>query len=173
MKLTPPPSQTLVEVFNTDAAAQAAVRELKEMGFSDSQINIELHFEGANTSEGEHHHEGEQIGDFAMSGAAAGLGIGALWGLGILAGVAPEIYPTVIAAFPSAVLSTAAAGATVVGTSGALIGKLRHHDDESHQEHGCESGYAIVTVKAGTRAEIASRVLNHFNQNKCASSQAM
>ena len=48
--------------------------------------------------------------------------MGALWGLGILAGIVPAIGPAIAGGTLAAILSSAAAGAATAGVAGALIG---------------------------------------------------
>lgn len=158
-------SETLIEIFNSDEDALAAVQELKRNGFSDAQITVTSHGVAPADLPLE-----EDIGEYAMSGAAAGLGLSAVLGLGILAGVAPDVTSAVVAGFPGLIFSTAAAGAALAGTSGAVVGTVHGH----HFSHGelPKSPYTVVTVRSGRRASVASRVLNQFSQNK-QSSQAM
>lgn len=164
-----PHSGTLVEVFNSVEAAQAAIRELKAVGFRDSQIQIISHPRAVNSDSD----EDKEIAGGATAGAAAGLGIGAIWGLGILAGITPGVDPAIAGGAVSVVLSSAAAGAATVGTAGALIGFGVSHEHAVHHPHFLRPGHTIVTVKAGTRADIASSVLNRFNRPDRFPTQAM
>lgn len=159
-------SETIVEIFNSDQDALAAVSELKKNGFSDAQITVTSHGTAPEDVPLE-----DDIGEYAMSGAAAGLGLSAVLGLGILAGVAPDVTTAVVAGFPGLIFSTAAAGAAIAGTSGAVVGTVHGHHF-SHGEHH-QTPYTVVTVRSGRRASVASRVLTTFNQSKQSSSQAM
>jgi uncharacterized protein (TIGR02271 family) len=60
--------------------------------------------------------------------------VGALWGLGILAGVLPAIGPAIAGGTLAAILSSAAAGAATAGIAGTLIG-LGIPEDEANYYH--------------------------------------
>ena len=85
-----------------------------------------------------------------------GLGLGALAGLGVLAGVIPVVGPAIAAGTLGVVLSNAAAGAGIAGLVGALVGAgIPEHEAEYY--HGeLESGRTIVTVTAEGRADEAA-----------------
>lgn len=161
---------TLVEVFNDDEMAQAAVRELKAVGFTELQIGIVSH-DRRDTPEPID--PATEISESAVTGAAAGLGLGTIWGLGVLAGIAPGVGPAIAGGTLGVLLSTAAAGAATMGTAGALIGLGVSHEEAGRYEDMFKSGHTIVTVRAGTRADIASSVLNRFNGSQRYPSQAM
>jgi hypothetical protein len=152
---------TLIEVFNNDEAAQAAVRELKAVGFSDSQIHVVLHPEHIESEK--HTNESEsEIAEGAKTGAAAGIGIGAIWGLGVLTGIAPDLGPVIAGGAFGVFLSATAAG----GTAGALVRMHTQHEESVEQEPLHTPSHTIVTVRAGTRADIACSVLNRFNRHE-------
>ena len=138
----------LVEVFHDHEVAQAAVSELKSMGFRDSQI--EVAFVDREILE---EAETEDVIELLKFRTAAGLGVGALVGLGIVSGIVPAIAGGTI----GIIISSAVAAATV-GGAGTFI-ELRG------PRKGLEvkSGLIVVTVKAGPRDEIACSVLNRFN----------
>jgi hypothetical protein len=153
---------TLVEVFNDAEDAQNAVRELKALGFTDSQIGI-VSLNLQEETQSEDISEIEEIEGGAAAGAAAGLGIGALWGLAILAGIVPGIGPAIAGGTLGLMVSSAAAGAATAGLAGALIGVGVSHEEADHYQDQFTAGQTIVTVKAGARADIACSVLNRFN----------
>jgi uncharacterized protein (TIGR02271 family) len=90
---------------------------------------------------------------------AAGAGIGALWGLGILAGVLPAIGPAIAGGTLAAILSSAAAGAAAAGLGGALIGMGLSKEEADFYESELQSGRTIVTVNAGSRQSEARSLL--------------
>ena len=140
----------LVEVFHDHEVAQAAVSELKSMGFRDSQI--EVAFVDREILE---EAETEDVIELLKFLSAAGLGVVGLVGLGIVSGIVPAIAGGTI----GIIISSAVAAATVggAGTFIELRGPRKGLDDE------VKSGLIVVTVKAGPRDEIACSVLNRFN----------
>src|SRR5687767_1826399 len=100
---------TIVGVFESPAAAQRAVNELRQAGFSDSQIGVVSHNKdgGADVV-----NDGNtKATEGAATGLAAGAGVGALWGLAILSGLLPGIGPAIAGGTMGVLLSSAAAGA--------------------------------------------------------------
>jgi hypothetical protein len=164
MDLKSDPAVTLVQVFNDDDVAQAAVQELKAVGFSESQIRVVAHDVQLPEESSSAETEVAEIAEGATAGAAAGFGIGALWGIGVLAGIAPDISPAIAGGAIGVLFSCAATGAATIGTVGALFGFGAHHEHVAHSRNQFDVHHTIVTVRAGTRAGIASSVLNHFNR---------
>ncbi len=159
---------TLVEIFNADDAAQAAIRQLKAKGFRESQIVVAIH-DGEIPDDAE---SGTEIGERATAGVAAGLGVGTLWGLAILAGIVPGIGPAIAGGTIGVLLSSAAAAAATAGTAGALIGLKMSHEEIGNEIGRSHPRFTIVTVKAGSRADIADEVLTKFNGSDRLSTQA-
>ena len=148
-----------VGVFEEGADACAAVRELKVCGFSDAHIGVAARYdETGRESDSE---TASEAG--AVTGLAAGAGIGTLWGLAILAGVLPGIGTAIAGGTLGVLLSSAAAGAAVAGVAGALIGLGIPEEDAAYYEDEFKAGRTIVTVKAGSRADEAASVMAQFN----------
>jgi hypothetical protein len=64
-----------------------------------------------------------------------GLDLGALAGLGVLAGVIPVVGPAIAAGTSGVVLSNAAAEAGIAGLVGALVGaSILEHEAKRYQE---------------------------------------
>ena len=160
---------TLVEIFNADDAAQAAIQQLKATGFKESQIVVAIH-DGEIPDDAE---IGTEIGERATAGVAAGLGVGTRWGLAILAGIVPGIGPAVVGGTIGVLLSSAAVAAATAGTAGALIGLKVSHEEIGNELGGGHPRFKIVTVKAGPRADIADEVLTKFKRSDRISTQAM
>ena len=140
-------STTVVGVFETPAAAQRAVNELRQAGFTDSQIGVVSHNRDGGTdvvSDGD-----TKAAEGAATGLAAGAGIGALWGLAILSGLLPGIGPAIAGGTMGVLLSSAAAGAAAAGIGGALIGMGISDDDAKYYDNEFRSGRTIVTVQGG------------------------
>src|SRR5262249_9843305 len=96
----------------------------------------------------------------ALTGAVAGLGLGALTGYGVLAGVGPVLGAAVCAGPLGVILSNAAAGAGIGGLGGFLVGAgIPEHEAKFYQAE-FDAGNAIVTVHAGSRATEATDILH-------------
>ncbi len=138
--------ETVVAVFHSHAEAQQAVRDLKAAGFTDDQIGI-----AAKDHDGSYQEqtEGNKAGKGATVGAVGGLGAGALWGLGIVAGVLPAIGPVIAGGALAAVAASAAGTAAAGGLIGALIGLGIPEEEAEYYESEFDRGRTVVTVKAG------------------------
>lgn len=157
---------TLIEVFNNHEAACEAVRELKAVGFTDAQIGIVFHPDHVETRV----HSGEsELSKGARAGTAAGIGIGALWSLGVLTGTVPDLGPIIGGGALGVFLSATAAGST----AGALIRIHTPQSDSYPQKNHLIPAHTIVTVRAGTRADIACSILNQFNRPERFVAQSM
>src|ERR1700722_434502 len=77
---------------------------------------------------------------------AAGVGIGGLVALGLLAGVIPGIGPAIAAGALGVILANAAAGGAVAGIAGALIGLGIPSHEANHYEGEFKAGRTIVAV---------------------------
>ncbi len=80
-------------VFQTRAAAEDAILELKRAGFADNTIGmVARHLDGTMVTE----KSGETMAEEGLAaGAVVGAGAGALVGLGVLAGTIPVIGPAI------------------------------------------------------------------------------
>ncbi len=153
--------ETVVAVFHSHSEAQAAVRDLKAAGFTDEQIGV-----AAKDLDGSHqeHTEGNMAGKVATAGAVGGLGAGALWGLGIVAGVLPAIGPVIAGGALAAIAASAAGTAAAGGLIGALIGLGIPEEEAEYYESELNSGRTVVTVKAGAgKYDKARRILDDSN----------
>ncbi len=76
---------TVIGVFNSQAEAQAAVNDLRALGFTDSQIGVAYKHDQTASTQGTLDRRTtdteENASTGAATGAAVGLGAGALWGL--------------------------------------------------------------------------------------------
>lgn len=160
-----------VGVFRDQADAQRAIRELKQMGFTDEQIGVASKHEG-DFPEGTEMAEGSQAATGAGIGAATGLGVGGLWGLGIMAGVLPAIGPAIAGGALATLLTSAAAGAATGGLLGALAGMGIPEDEAEYYEGEFERGGTIITVRADHRFDEARQVLQQFGAYDVHSQQA-
>jgi len=150
---------TIVAVFQDDSKAQQAVRELKQAGFRDDQLGVVSHDRNA---VGEKHTEGTHVTEGAVTGVAAGAGIGALWALGIAAGFMPVIGPVVAGGLLASVLASAAGGAAIAGIVGALVGLGIPEEEAQYYEGEFKAGRTIVTVKPEGRYDEAWAILSRY-----------
>lgn len=140
--------------------AEAAVQELRREGFDATDIGIAArNANGQWTEYASVPSDASNAGAGAAAGAAAGAGVGGLWALGIAAGILPAIGPVVAGGLLASILASAAAGATAGGLAGALIGIGVSEDEARHYEEELASGRTVVTVRAGSRYDLAVRIL--------------
>src|SRR5262249_57332627 len=95
----------------------------------------------------------------AATGVVAGLGLGALAGLGVLSGAIPVVGPAIAGGTLGVILSNAAAGAAIAGLTGALIGYGIPEEEAKYYESEFEAGRTIVTVHANGRVDDATAIL--------------
>jgi hypothetical protein len=148
---------TVVGVFETPASAQRAVSELRQAGFTDKQIGVVAHNKDGGMTKAVDNDTKATEG--AVTGLAAGAGVGALWGLAILSGLLPGIGPAIAGGTMGVLLSSAAAGAAAAGIGGALLGMGIPDEDAKYYETEFKSGRTIVTVKAGANAARAESII--------------
>jgi len=149
----------VVGVFHDRAAAQQAIRDLKQAGFREDQIGVVArHEEGEVVAETP---SGANMAAGAGIGAAAGAGIGALWALGIATLGFPALGPALIGGtVVAAVLASAGGGAAVGTLLGALIGLGIPEEEAQFYEKEVHAGRTVVTVKADGRFAEAWNILN-------------
>jgi hypothetical protein len=150
-------TNTAVGVFESSAAAQRAVNELRQAGFTESQIGVVSHNKDESASGVDDGNT--KAAEGAATGLAAGAGVGALWGLAILSGLLPGIGPAIAGGTMGILLSSAAAGAAAAGIGGALIGMGISDDDAKYYDKEFRSGRTIVTVQ-GANAARAQTILS-------------
>jgi uncharacterized protein (TIGR02271 family) len=159
---------TLVGVFEDPYQADKAVNELLNSGFRQDQIGVAMRTtegmsESSTTPDADTaDSDGSYAGSGAVTGAITGLGLGALAGLGVLAGVVPVIGPAIAAGTMGVILSNAAAGAGIVGLVGALVGAGMPEHEAQYYHEEFEAGRTIVTVAADGRADEATAILQRY-----------
>jgi len=135
---------TAVGVFDTPIAAEAAIRALKEAGFSDAQVGIasrewSQRFANVNVDD---QHAAEKG---ALAGAAVGGGVGAVLGL-VGAMVVPGVAPLVAGSLLVGALVGGAAGAAGGTFAGPFIAMgFAEHEAAAHGRH-VEQGKTVVLV---------------------------
>ncbi|XSG77718.1 general stress protein [Herpetosiphon llansteffanensis] len=138
---------TIVGVFNSDAQAQAAVRDLHALGITNDAISVVardnsriVDADGNLTPASDDH----------MT-AGEGLTVGAVWGglVGLAALAIPGIGPLIGAGALVAALTGAVAGAATGGIAGALINAASVPEDQAYvYEERVKAGNTLVTVHA-------------------------
>ena len=152
----------VVGVFDDPGHARAAVEELREAGFSEAQLGVAAR-DAARTAGVEPEPvtgHGTKASEAAGTGVAAGAGIGALWALGISAGVLPAIGPVIAGGALASLVASAAGGAVAGGLVGSLIGLGIPEDEANRYSQEFEAGRTIVTVHDEMRHAEATRILD-------------
>jgi hypothetical protein len=150
-------NQNLISaVFDSQAEAEAAVRELRDVGARDTDLSIIARSEGpATTSDGTGTVTDNSDAN-AIKGALGGAGVGALLGIAALAipGVGPLAAAGAIAA--SAIPGAAGIGAGVGAVAGGVTGLLTTHgvsdEDATYYEGQINEGGVFVSVDAAAAA---------------------
>src|SRR4051794_39811898 len=115
---------TVAGVFATRAAAEQAIVELRNAGYTDDQIGLiakDASSGKAVKEDGAGNRE-SNASDGAALGLAAGAVAGAGIGAGIVFGLIPVIGPVLALGTIGTVLVNAAGGAAIAGLAGLLIG---------------------------------------------------
>jgi hypothetical protein len=139
-------SQAVFCIAKTEGQAQKIVVDLKNAGFSNSDISV-LFPDKAGTRDFAHEHNTK-----APEGTATGAGVGGLLGgtLGWLAGIGslaiPGVGPFIAAGPIMAALGGAAVGATVGGITGALVGMGIPEYEAKRYEGRIKGGNYLISV---------------------------
>jgi len=142
---------TTVGVFETRAAADKAIADLRAAGYSDDQIGLVAKDSSGKTVRTDGAGD-TYAGEGAAIGAAAGAAGGAAIGAGILAGVIPVIGPVLAIGTLGTILLNAAGGAAIASLTGALIGWGIPEEDAKYYESEVQAGRYLVTVDSGKHA---------------------
>lgn len=147
--------KTTIGVFKSQNDAEAAIRELKQMGISDADISYLFTSKNARTPLDE-----AAVG--AASGATTGAVLGTLAGLAVAAGVLPGLGALFVAGPLAAALglaggaATTAAGAMTGAAAGGLIGALGGlgvgAEEARAYEERVKSGGILVTTHSDNPA---------------------
>lgn len=151
--------QIAVGVFETREKAEAAIAELENEGFPNSDIGVAARDERGEWSEFRTPEENTSAEKGAVAGAATGAGVGGLWALGIAAGMLPAIGPVIAGGLMASILASAATGAAAGGLVGSLVGLGFSKEDAELYGTEFANGRVIVTVRARDRYVQASRIL--------------
>ena len=151
---TPP-----VGVFETRAAADRAVSDLRAAGYRDDQIGVVAKDDRGKTVRTDG--AGDNAAEGAAIGAATGAGALALGSLAVTFGVIPVVGPLLAVGPLAAALISAGAGAAAGGIAGALIGWGIPEEDARYYEGAVNAGRYVVTVDCGTNADARDLITRH------------
>lgn len=168
-------AKNVVGLFDTMNDAEAAVRDLRDAGFSGSDIslvanNADNRYNLDNTSYDSTATESE-AGEGAGVGATGGAVLGGLAGLlvGLGALVIPGIGPVIAAGTLATALGSAALGAGIGAAAGGLVGALVGagipEEDAHVYSEGIRRGGALVSVQVATDddADRAASIMDRHN----------
>ena len=150
---------TTVGVFETRAAADRAVSDLRAAGYRDDQIGVVAKDDRGKTVRTDG--AGDNAAEGAAIGAATGAGALALGSLAVTFGVIPVVGPLLAVGPLAAALISAGAGAAAGGIAGALIGWGIPEEDAKYYEGELKSGRYLVTVDAGDRGDARGVFTRH------------
>src|SRR5512138_346465 len=154
--------RTVVGLFQDRTDAEAAIRDLKDAGFTEGQIGI------AHADRAEQRELMETTGSGAAEGAATGAVSGGLVGglIGLLGSLLiPGVGPIVVGGVLASTLTGVGVGAATGGILGALIGMGVPEVDAKHFDAGLRSGSVLVTVNAGARTAEALEILERHGMD--------
>lgn len=144
-------------IFDFREKAEAAISELQSVCFPPHAIGVMARERGGWTPEITDSLEENE--NSAVAGAITGAGMGAVWALGIASGVLPGIGPVVAGGILTSLLAGAVTGAAAGSILGMLIGLGLSESEARHYETAFSQGGVIVTVRAGSRFDEATRIL--------------
>lgn len=162
-------------LFDDRAHAEAAVNELRQLGVDESKMSIIARqgndgvVAGSNAA---HDHDGSDV----AKGTAAGMGVGALFGIAaaLIPGVGPFITAgTLLTAALGAVGGGAVAGAVVGGTTGLIASALAKAGYDEHESNyygqAVEGGSTLVAIETtGLNEGAVKDVLSNYGARSAA-----
>ena len=154
--------KTVVASFNRLADATAALRDLREAGFAETDINLLASRTTQDTEPG----LVEDTASGAATGAIAGGALGGAAGLAAaLMGLAiPGVGPILAAGPIAAALAGAGAGAVAGGVVGALTDVGISESDAQVYAESVRRGGAVITVRTDeSRAALAEEILDRHD----------
>jgi hypothetical protein len=153
------PSGIVVGLFRKTIGAERAIRDLKDAGFTDTQIGVLMRDPDQERRLVEE--AGTKAGEAAAAGAVTGGVLGGLVGLlaGVGALVIPGVGPIIAGGALASTLAGAGIGAAAGGLLGALIGLGIPEEEARYYERGLQEGGILVSVGAGARAIEARNIL--------------
>jgi hypothetical protein len=150
---------TVVALFRDQPQAELAIRELKQEGFTESQIGVLMQdrVKQERLADSTDSTVSEAAKTGAIGGGLAGGVLGLLAGVGALA--IPGVGPIIAGGALASTLAGAGIGAAAGGLLGALVGLGVPEEDARYFEEGVRAGGILVTVQAGSRTPEARQIL--------------
>jgi hypothetical protein len=150
---------TVIGVFYDPLDAQAAIRDLRQLGFADAHFGLVSPHKDMDQAA----HKGEKtVAGAAIGAGAVGAGA-ALWSLGLTFGMVPVIGPILAAGPLAAALISGAGGAAAGGIIGAMTGLGIGAKDAKFYEKELYAGRTLVTVDADKREDEAWGVMERHS----------
>jgi hypothetical protein len=144
-----------IGVFEDRLRATRAIIELRQAGFGHRQIGVALQYHEAGEDTANTEHDSQ-----AGPGGSTNSGLGALAGLGVLAGVLPTVGPAIIVAGTLGVtLSNAAASGGIAGLIDALVAADLPGHEARYYQRELEAGQSLITVNAPGRIDEVASIL--------------
>ena len=161
-------------LFDDRAHAEAAVNELRQLGVDESKMSIIARQgnDGVVAGNANTHDDGSDV----AKGTAAGMGVGALFGIAaaLIPGVGPFITAgTLLTAALGAVGGGAVAGAVVGGTTGLIASALAKAGYDEHEAsyygQAVEGGSTLVAIDtSGLNESAVKDVLSNYGARSAA-----
>jgi hypothetical protein len=150
----------VIGVFANRESAQAAVRNLRNAGFEETEIGLIARHGDEPTVD---RLTNSKMAEGSLIGAVTGAGAAALWSLGIATLGLPAIGPVIAGGIFMALLASAGGGAAVGTLVGSLIGLGIPEEDATFYENEVKAGRYLVTVTTDPyrRAEVDA-IFNRF-----------
>ena len=161
-------------LFDDRAHAEAAVNELMKLGVDHSKMSIIARHDNDGMAAGAH--TGDHDGGDVAKGTAAGMGVGALFGIAaaLIPGVGPFITAgTLLTTALGAVGGGAVAGAVVGGTTGLIASALAKAGYDEHESkyygEAVEGGSTLVAIDTtGLNESAVKDVLSNYGARSAA-----
>ena len=149
---------SMVGVFEDRAAAERAVDELLQAGFTSDQVGFVIR--GSDAVQGGMITDAPGAKDRkgAITGAVTGATIGGLAAAAVTA-LIPGVGPVLAAGTLAMLLGYAGAGAAIGGIFGAMTGLGLSEHEAKYYEQAFNEGKALVAVRPGARAADAAAIL--------------
>jgi hypothetical protein len=146
---------TAIGSFESRAAAECALQELRRAGFGPKQVGFVTR--DVQVQEPAEREVRAETG--AAAGAVTGGVVGAL--LGVVAALSiPAVGPVIAAGLLAGILGGGAAGAWGGGMIGALVGLALPEEEARYYEEELREGRTLIIVQAGERYTEAMDILS-------------
>jgi hypothetical protein len=153
----PAPQQVVPAVFANREAAEAAIAELRRLGFAEEDIGLAVPEPGRYALEGA---EQQELWRGTVAGMAVGAPLGALAGILLQQLIVPGGASLGIGGLLLLGLRDGILWGSFLGAASGLLAKVRWNDAEDrHCDIPLGGSDILVVVRAGDRAEEVRRVL--------------